>query len=98
MIILELEKDIETYLKNKVEKAGGLCYKFESPGQSGVPDRVVILNRTVFVEVKRKNGKPRKLQELQIKKMVVAGAEVFVIDGKSKVDDLIKELVRSGQV
>ncbi|MGC5220863.1 VRR-NUC domain-containing protein, partial [Escherichia coli] len=37
------EKDIENYLRDQVKKIGGIAYKFESPGNAGVPDRLVLL-------------------------------------------------------
>ena len=33
------ESSIESYLVRKVKEHGGLCYKFVSPGNPGVPDR-----------------------------------------------------------
>lgn len=51
------ESDIETKLKEKVEALGGECFKFISPGNPGVPDRIVILNNyTYFIECKRPEG------------------------------------------
>lgn len=41
----ETEKDIESKLRNKVKELGGRAYKFVSPGNSGVPDRLVVLPR-----------------------------------------------------
>ena len=38
-----LEKDIEKILVNEVKKLGGRAYKWVSPGNDGVPDRIVIL-------------------------------------------------------
>ena len=38
-----LEKDIEKYLRDEIKKVGGIAYKFVSPGNSGVPDRLVLL-------------------------------------------------------
>ena len=37
-----LEKEIEKILVTEVKKLGGKAYKFVSPGNSGVPDRIVI--------------------------------------------------------
>ena len=37
------EKDIEKYLRDEIKKVGGIAYKFVSPGNSGVPDRLVLL-------------------------------------------------------
>ena len=36
------ESSIESYLVRKVKEHGGLCYKFVSPGNPGVPDRIII--------------------------------------------------------
>ena len=37
------ESRIESRLVRMVRDRGGLCYKFVSPGNPGVPDRIVIL-------------------------------------------------------
>ena len=36
------EKDIERILVTEVKKLGGRAYKWTSPGNDGVPDRIVI--------------------------------------------------------
>ena len=48
------ESTIEARLVRGVEGRGGLCYKFVSPGNKGVPDRIVITpdGRTEYVELK----------------------------------------------
>lgn len=47
------EKDIEQYLVKQVKNNGGKAYKWVSPGNDGVPDRIVIFPRTIiFVELK----------------------------------------------
>lgn len=56
------ESSIESYLVRKVKEHGGLCYKFVSPGNPGVPDRIIITptGKTVYVELKpRLGGWPR---------------------------------------
>ena len=47
------ESYIESYLVRKVKEHGGLCYKFVSPGNPGVPDRLIITptGKTIFVEL-----------------------------------------------
>ena len=54
-----LEKDIEDWLNKQIEKMGGLAFKFVSPGNPGVPDRIYILpdGRVWFVELKQQLGK-----------------------------------------
>ena len=47
------ESYIESYLVRKVKEHGGLCYKFVSPGNPGVPDRLIITptGKTIFVSL-----------------------------------------------
>lgn len=86
------EKVIEDYLRRKVKEAGGIAYKFISPGNSGVPDRLVLLpeGRTVFVELKAAGKESTPIQLLQHKKIRALGFQVSVIDTKEKVDEFIR--------
>lgn len=86
------EQDIEIYLRNQIKAIGGRAYKFVSPGNAGVPDRLVLLpgGRTVFVELKAPGRKPTSLQEVQHKRIRALGHSVFVIDSKQKVDEFIQ--------
>ena len=60
---------------------GWLSYKFSSPSQRGVPDRIYIKDgNTVFVEFKAFGKKPTQYQQHTIDKMSAHGATVFVID------------------
>lgn len=84
---------METYLTTQAKNHGFLCYKFTSPSTAGVPDRLLIGHgRTLFVETKCTNGKPRKLQEHVFAKMREHGAKIYVIDSSKKVDQLFKHL------
>jgi hypothetical protein len=63
----KLEKDIETKLRQMVEKHGGKCLKWVCPGWRGVPDRIILLpgGLVIFVETKRpKGGKIDPLQRV----------------------------------
>lgn len=91
------EKDIEEYLRKEVKKAGGKAYKFESPGNDGVPDRIVIFpgNNIFFIELKAPGKKPRPLQLKQMRDLKKFGCKVAMIDSKERVDqfvDLMKRL------
>jgi len=91
-VLIMLEREVERYLRTKVEKAGGLCLKFTS-STSGVPDRVVVLNRrTFFVELKAPGKTPRPLQLRVMGQMRERGARVEVIDSKESVDTLLASL------
>ena len=37
------ESSIESKFRDEVKEVGGMAYKFVSPGNAGVPDRVVII-------------------------------------------------------
>ena len=83
------EKIIEVYLRDKIKSIGGRAYKFVSPGNSGVPDRLVLLpgGRSIFIELKVSGKEPTAIQLLQHKKIQALGFIVLVIDSKKKVDE-----------
>jgi hypothetical protein len=88
------ERDIEKYLREQVKKAGGRAYKFVSPGNAGVPDRLILFPhaKAVFVELKAPGKKATPLQVAAGKKISNLGFLVFVIDSKEGVDYFIGEL------
>lgn len=90
MIIVE--KDIEKYLRDKIKKAGGVAYKFISPGNNGVPDRLICLptGKAIFVELKAPGKEPKPHQNLQINRLRNLNFKVFVIDSFEKVDALLE--------
>ena len=84
---MERESVIESYLRKQAKYNDFLCYKFVSPANDGVPDRVLIGHgRTIFVETKAPGKKPRKLQERVFQRMRDHGAYVFVMDTKDEID------------
>lgn len=88
------ERDIEIYLRDQVKKIKGRAYKFESPGNSGVPDRLVLLpgGRVFFIELKAPGKKSRPLQVAQQRKIASLGCEVLEIDSFEKVDRFIEKV------
>lgn len=88
------EKNIEGYLRDKVKAAGGMAYKFVSPGNAGVPDRIVLLpgGKLVFVELKAPGKKPTALQQAQQRRIQALGFKVCIIDSKQYVDDLMQQI------
>lgn len=88
-----LEKNIEKHFKNEIEKIGGKAFKFSSPGNNGVPDRIVLCKgKCYFVELKRPGAEPRKLQKAVIKTFNKLGFKVYVIDSIDKVGEFINEI------
>ena len=86
------EKEIEIYLVRKIKNKKGIAYKFTSPGNSGVPDRLCLLpnGKIFFVELKSPGKKPRALQVNQITKITKLGQRVYVLDSKEKVDEVLE--------
>lgn len=88
-----IEKDIEKLFTAEIKKTGGKAYKFTSPGNDGVPDRIVMLpdGRIVFVELKTDTGKLSRLQELQCRQIAELGQTVRVLHGLAEVRDFFLE-------
>lgn len=89
------ENTIEAYLREEVRGLGGRAYKFTSPGNAGVPDRLVCLpgGRVAFVETKAPGKKSTALQKVQQQRLRALGFEVYAeADSKEKVDRIIGAL------
>lgn len=84
------EKSIERYLSERVKSVGGLCLKYANPGESGYPDRLVVLPRGVirWVELKSRGKKPTRLQSLRHAELERRGHIVHVVDSRERVDEL----------
>ena len=88
------ESSIESYLVRKVKEHGGLCYKFVSPGNPGVPDRIILLpgGRIAFAELKAP-GKPlRPLQRRRKAQLEALGFRVYVIDNQEQIGGVLDAL------
>ena len=89
-----IEKDIERKLHKGVKelKHGALCLKFESPGFSGVPDRIILLpgEKAIFVETKKPGKKERARQEYVQGLFRDLGFEVYsTVDNKAYVEEIL---------
>lgn len=84
------EKQIETYLRDKVKAEGGRAYKLESPGSAGMPDRLVLLGGAYFIELKSPVGKPTPLQKKRIRELSLLGQVALVIGSCEEVDEFLE--------
>ena len=94
-----LESDIEKHLCKRVKsELHGWTLKFVSPGQNGVPDRVILVpsGRIYFVETKAPGKKLRRLQEHVCGLITQLGFKVLRIDTKEKVEDFVREVQKGG--
>lgn len=88
------ESTLERRLVREVERIGGRAPKWVSPGNNGVPDRLVILpgGQTVYVEMKAP-GKPlAPLQERWARILRSMGHQVYKIDSVEGIDTFISEV------
>ncbi|MCE3202488.1 VRR-NUC domain-containing protein [Paenibacillus sonchi] len=89
----------ETFLERKarlaVERSGGKMPKWVSPGNRGVPDRLVILpdGVTIYVEMKAP-GKPLEpLQRKWRKDLLALGHRHYKIDSEADIERFIQEVM-----
>ena len=88
------ESELERILVEEVRKVGGIAYKWISPGNDGVPDRIVILPPDVvcFVELKADRGHLSPMQKIQISRMRNLGADVRVVKGMSGLIEFFRSM------
>ena len=99
------ESELERILVEEVRKEGGKAYKWVSPGNDGVPDRIVFFpgGDVYFVELKTETGTVSAQQDIQLKTlarldqaaMVVRGIKgligFFRMAGKDRVADRLEK-------
>lgn len=90
------EKEIEKKLVSGIRALGGRAFKWVSPGNDGVPDRIVILPNKVpiFVELKTDTGKLSALQKVQIGRLEDMRQDVRVLYGPQEVEAFLKDCER----
>jgi hypothetical protein len=88
-----LEKDLERKIVIKARKLGYLTYKFVSPSNRGVPDRIFISEngKLFFVEFKSKKGKLSELQKLKISELRTRKQSVFVVNNEELAMEILTE-------
>lgn len=87
---------VEQWLGNKVRQLGCLYYKFVSPGNAGVPDRLLVLpdGRVWFVELKDAAGRLSPQQRRQHERLGKCKAKTFVVYGMDEARSFIDRQLR----
>ena len=88
------ESVIEAKMGRMVRGQGGLFYKFVSPGNPGVPDRIVVAPRGdgCLVERKADVGRLAAVQKWQRQELEKRGANVRVLYGLAEVQAFVQEV------
>lgn len=90
----DIVKAIMKYLKTLT---GCFCWKEHGGmyGTAGIPDIIACINGRFFgFEVKIENGKPTKLQEATIRKILAAGGTALVVRSVAEVRTAINGSLR----
>ena len=88
-----LERDIEKKMVGGIKAIGGRAYKWVSPGNDGVPDRIVVLpgGKVIFVELKTAKGKLSPIQRRQCQRLRDLGCDVRVLYGDKPMEAFVGE-------
>ena len=91
------ESAIEAKTVAHAKRKGMLSYKFSSPGNRGVPDRIFLYRGIAFfIEFKAPGKKPSKLQRFEMDRIESAGFGAHVVDsaevGKHAIDDIKEQI------
>ena len=89
-----LEKEVEAYLVKQCKEREWLCWKFTSPSNRAVPDRIVIApgNKVAFFELKAPGRLPTPQQAALHRDLQMYGVTVRVADSKHAVDACLRGL------
>lgn len=96
------EREIERWMRDKIQDMGGLFLKWVSPGNDGVPDRIVILpgGRVYFLELKADDGRLSGIQKWWNIRLWRLGCDARVIVGmeeaKAFITEARREVMRNG--
>ncbi len=86
------EAKIEEWLTHQIRELGGISYKFTSPGNPGVPDRIYILPGGIvwFVELKTEIGRLANIQKWQGKRIREHGCNYAVVKGMKEAQEFVR--------
>lgn len=89
-----LERDVEKHFVWAVSRAGGKTWKFKSPNNRGVCDRIVCLpdGSTWFVELKTKGGRLSELQRLHAAELAALNQKYACLWTTEQVDQWLRSL------
>lgn len=88
------EASVETYLRDSIKQAEGICIKLSPASYVGIPDRLVVLpgGWIAFAEVKKpKGGVIGRLQQWWRAELMRLGCRHFWVFTRADVDSLMAE-------
>ena len=76
----------------KLQKIGVSTRKVKWIGRDGAPDRLILANGGIWVELKAPGKKPRANQKIELEALTKAGMTAYCIDSLEQIDTLITKL------
>ena len=91
-----LESKVQDKLIKELKKAGWVTNKPVQNSYNGWPDIQAFKHpgRTIFIEVKRKGEKPRKLQKYWIRQLSDMGFPVLICEGMEDIDEILNVIAK----
>lgn len=90
------EKDIEQKVSDYANQRGVLQYKFTSPNQRGVPDRIYLYHgRCMFIEFKQKGKPTSRQQDIQRERIEAVGIPVAVVDSVAQGHKVVFDFIQN---
>lgn len=77
---------------SKLQKIGVSTRKVKWIGRDGAPDRLILADGGIWVELKAPGKLPRANQVNELEALTKAGMLAYVIDSKEQIDALITKL------
>lgn len=94
----ESEKTVEAYLVKRMKELGGKAYKWVSPGNDGVPDRLCVFPgaRVEMVELKGKGGALTSSQKKRFPELARFGRRIWILWSRAEVDRFLEHMGGDG--
>ncbi len=94
----ESEKTVEAYLVARMKMISGKAYKWVSPGNCGVPDRLCVFpdGRVEMVELKGRGGALTPTQRKRFPELLRMDRRVWVLWSRADVNDFMDCIWRRG--
>ncbi len=76
-------------MTSQLSKIGISTRKVKWIGRDGAPDRLILANGGIWVELKAPGEKPRANQKIELEALAKAGMTAYCIDSIQQIDELI---------
>ena len=92
------ESQLERWLGKRLKTLGCLYFKFISPGNDGMPDRIIITShgRIIFAELKSESGKPSAIQRLRLGQLRRRRCDARLVVGLNDAMKLLEDISAPG--